>query len=134
MQSNWALPRWLSGKESTGQCRQCRRRGFDPWVWKIPQRRKWQPAPVFLPGRFHRRRSLVSYSPWGCKGVRYDLATEHYTICRRSYPGCSGGWQVLSAGSCQSCPPPAFCPQGFLPSFSVRKLSSTDLLYIPYQW
>ena len=23
----------------------------DPWVWKIPCRRKWQPTPVFLPGR-----------------------------------------------------------------------------------
>ena len=33
----------LSGKESTCQCR---RRGFDPWVGKIPWRRKWQPIPV----------------------------------------------------------------------------------------
>ena len=24
--------------------------GFDPWVGKIPWRRKWQPTPVFLPG------------------------------------------------------------------------------------
>ena len=29
---------------------QCRRLGFDPWVRKIPWRRKWQPTPVFLPG------------------------------------------------------------------------------------
>ena len=26
---------------------------FDPWVGKIPWRRKWQPTPVFLPGKFH---------------------------------------------------------------------------------
>ena len=25
--------------------------GFDPWVGKIPWRRKWQPTPVFLPGK-----------------------------------------------------------------------------------
>ena len=25
-----------------------RRQGFDPWVRKIPWRRKWQPTPVFL--------------------------------------------------------------------------------------
>ena len=25
---------------------------FDPWVGKIPWRRKWQPTPVFLPGKF----------------------------------------------------------------------------------
>ena len=30
-------------------------------------RRKWQPIPVFLPGEFHGQRSLVGYSPWGCK-------------------------------------------------------------------
>ena len=28
---------------------------------------KWQPTPVFLPGEPHRWRSLVGYSPWGCK-------------------------------------------------------------------
>ena len=30
------------------------------------ERRKGQPNPVLLPGKFHRR-SLVGYSPWGCK-------------------------------------------------------------------
>ena len=46
---------------------QCRRPGFDPWVGKIPWRRKWQPTPVFLPGESHAQRSLVGYSPWGHK-------------------------------------------------------------------
>ena len=45
---------------------QFRRHGFDLWVRKIPWRRKWLPAPEFLPGRFHVR-SLASYSPWGHK-------------------------------------------------------------------
>ena len=26
----------------------------NPWVGKIPRRRKWQPTPVFLPGKFDR--------------------------------------------------------------------------------
>ena len=30
-------------------------------------RRKWQPTPVFLPGKSHGQRSLVGYSPWGHK-------------------------------------------------------------------
>ena len=30
-------------------------------------RRKWQPTPVFLPGKFHGQRSLTDYSLWGCK-------------------------------------------------------------------
>ena len=34
---------------------------------RVPQRRKWKPTPVFLPGEFHAQRSLVGYSPWGCK-------------------------------------------------------------------
>ena len=41
--------------------------GFDPWVGKIPWRRKWQPTSVLLPGKSHGQRSLVGYSPWGHK-------------------------------------------------------------------
>ena len=50
------LPRWLSGKESTCQCR---RHGFSPWVGKIPWRRNWQPTPVFLPVKSYGHRNLV---------------------------------------------------------------------------
>ena len=42
-----------SGKESACQCRGCKRHRFDPWAGKIPWSRKWQPSPVFLPGKFH---------------------------------------------------------------------------------
>ena len=41
--------------------------GFDPWVRKIPWRRKWQSTPVFLPGECHGQMNLVGYSPWDCK-------------------------------------------------------------------
>ena len=63
------LPRRLSHKESTCQCR---RHEFDPWVGKILWRRKWQPTPVFLSGKSH---GLAGYSLWGCKRVRHGLAT-----------------------------------------------------------
>ena len=53
------LPGWLRGKESTCQCSRHQTHGFDPWVGKIPWRRKWQPTPVFLPGEPHGQRSLV---------------------------------------------------------------------------
>ena len=53
------LPRWLSGKESTCQCRRCRRHGFSLWVGKIPWRMKWQLTLVFLPGKSHGQRSLM---------------------------------------------------------------------------
>ena len=38
---------------------------FNPWVWKVPWRKAWQPTPVFLPGESHGHRSLSGYSPWG---------------------------------------------------------------------
>ena len=41
----------------------CRRPGLDPWVRKIPWRRKLQPTRVFLPGKSHRQRNLAGYSP-----------------------------------------------------------------------
>ena len=50
---------------------------FDPWVGKMPWRRTWQPIPVFLPGKFHAQRSLVGYSPWGCKESDTTEATQH---------------------------------------------------------
>ena len=40
---------------------------FDSWVGKIPWRRKWQPTPVFLPGKSQGQWSLAEYSPWGHK-------------------------------------------------------------------
>ena len=66
---------WLSCKEPACQSRIP---GFDPWVGRIPWRRKWQPTPVFLPGKSHGWRSLVGYGPWGHKGVRHDLATKRH--------------------------------------------------------
>ena len=41
--------------------------GFNPWVGKIPRRRKWLPTPLFWPGEFHGQRNLEGYSPWGRK-------------------------------------------------------------------
>ena len=38
------LPRWLSGKEPTCQCKRHRRPRFNPWIENIPRRRNWQPV------------------------------------------------------------------------------------------
>ena len=71
------LPRWLKGEESSCHCR---RREFDPWIGKIPWRRKWEATPVFLPEKFHGPRSLVGCSPWGCKDLytTEQLSTHKY--------------------------------------------------------
>ena len=66
---------WLSGKESTCQCRRCRRHGFIPWDRKIPWKRAWQPTPVFFrilwteePGRLQ---------SMGSQRVGHDWAAKH---------------------------------------------------------
>ena len=61
------VPWWLSDKESACQCRTLR---FNSW------RRKWQPTPVFLPGKSHGQKSLAGYNPQGHKRVGHDLATK----------------------------------------------------------
>ena len=61
------FPGGASGKESACSAGDSNKIGFNPWVGKILWRRKWQPTPVFLPGESHGQRSLVGYSPWGCK-------------------------------------------------------------------
>ena len=64
-------------KIKTNTTCQCKRCGFDPWVGKTLWNRKQQPTPVFLPGEFHEQRSLVGYSPWGCKELDTTKRLTH---------------------------------------------------------
>ena len=51
-----------------------RRPGLDSWVRKIPWRKKWQPTPVFWPGKSHgQRRNLVVHE---VAKVRHDIVTK----------------------------------------------------------
>ena len=75
---NWyvlGLLRWL---RQWRICSQPRRLGFDPWVWKIPWRREWQPTAVFFPGVIHGPRNLTGYRPCGCR-VGCDWTTNTNT-------------------------------------------------------
>ena len=85
---------WLCGKESTCQCKRHR---FDPWVGKIPWRRKWQPTPLFLSGKSHEQRSLVGYCPWGHKRVGHDWASKQQNNKNQNQPA------AVAAESLQSC-------------------------------
>ena len=71
------LPWWLRWENV---CLQWGRPAFNPWVGKIPWRRKWQPAPIPLPGKTHGQRSLTGYSPQGSKesGTTEQL---HFHFC-----------------------------------------------------
>ena len=44
----------------------------DPWVEKIPWRRKWQPSPVFLPGESPWAEEPGGLQSMGLQRVRHD--------------------------------------------------------------
>ena len=70
---------------SDGRASACNVR--DPWVGKIPWRRKWQLTPVLLPGKFHEWRSLVGYTPWGRKqSDTTERLHFHFPLCHFSLP------------------------------------------------
>ena len=54
--------------------------GFDPWVGKIPWKRKWQPTPVFLPGKSHGQWSLAGCSLWGYKELNTTYLVNNNKI------------------------------------------------------
>ena len=59
------------------------------WVQSLvqedPLETKWQPTPVFLPGKSHGQRSLASYSPWSRKRVGHDLVFKQQQCQRPGY-------------------------------------------------
>ena len=61
------FPKWYSGKESACSARDARDWCSISGSGRSPWKRAWQPTPVFLPGKFHRQRSLAGCSPWGLK-------------------------------------------------------------------
>ena len=67
------------------QCSRDKRCGFNPWVWKILWRRKWQPTPIFLPGNSQGQSSLASYSAWGSQRVGHGFATHSALYFLPSY-------------------------------------------------
>ena len=71
---SWGFPGGSVGKESicsAGDLLQHRRPSFDPWVKKIPWRRKWQPTSVFLSGKSHGQRSWRA-TVYGAARVGHD--------------------------------------------------------------
>ena len=54
-------------KEFAWEFKRC---GFNPWVGKIPWSKKWQPTPLFLPGKSHGQRSLGGCSPGAAKSQK----------------------------------------------------------------
>ena len=91
----------MSGSLASGPwwlriCLQFKRAEFNPWVGKIPWRRKWQPTLVFWPGKSDGQRSLAGYSPGGCKGSDVTKVTEH-TGNAQKVSGCVAGHSLVGS-------------------------------------
>ena len=56
------LKSFIVSRQLVKNCLQCEKPRFDPWISKIPWRRKWQPVPVSVPEESHEQRSLAGYS------------------------------------------------------------------------
>ena len=133
------LPWWLSGKEPACQCR---RRGFDPWVRKIPWERKWQPTPVILP------ENPMDRGAWHATDTTQWL-NNNKTPNTRKYPEKleeqmgieeSGYIVSLPAYSTTACPPAQFTllhfPFGndYVYGFSGRHLPTSYLKSTGRHW
>ena len=97
---------------------------FNPWVGKIPWRRKWQPTPVFLPGEFHGQRSLVGYSPWGHKGSDMTATNTCHMLVDSICKWFISGLYIVLPGVSQSetsSPEETHGPPGTVPSQSTWK-------------
>ena len=57
--------------------------GSTPGLGGSPGEGNGNPLQVFFPGKFHGQRSLVSYSPWGCKesNTTEQLTHTHTQMC-----------------------------------------------------
>ena len=67
---------YLSSIPGGSDGKECKTLRFNPWVKKILWRREWLPTPVFLPGEFHRLRSLAGYTVHRVTRVGHDLVTK----------------------------------------------------------
>ena len=100
--SHWGFPGGTSDKEPACQHRTRKGCRLDPWVRKIPWRRKWQPTPAFLPGESHGQRSLgatvhgVSRSRTRLKRLSTQSLRNGHTWAARPH------WGVCDIPSCPS--------------------------------
>ena len=94
-----------------------RRHGSDPWVGKIPWRRKWLPSPVFLPGDFHGQRCLLANLPSGAAAPW----TGHWSFSSQV------GFPIRSSliSGCTS-PSTPVCLHGTLCTYSRGKIVSKE--------
>ena len=104
--------------------------GSIPGSGRLPWRRKWQPTPVLLPGKFHGQRSLAGYSPRG----RQELDTAEHTLLSRAGRGRRGASicctcpKGQAVGSLSCCP----CFLSYLGQWCIHHLQC--LIFLGFHW
>ena len=69
---------------------------LDPWIRKMPWSRKWQPAPVFLPGKLHGQRRLAGSKVHGAAKSRTQLSNSTHTHTQtEQLPELALGWEMF---------------------------------------
>ena len=87
------------GGSGKGSACQRRRRRFSPWVRKIPWRRRWQPTPIFLPGKSHGQSSLVGLAT---KQLSWTFLTGQDLVVTASLNICLSGNVLFLTSSWRS--------------------------------
>ena len=92
VKNTYGIRMWFNSKQSSCQCRRCKRGGGSiPGLERLHLRKKWQPTPVLLPGKSHGQRSLVGFSQWRCKDSNTNEQITHvkwqpiYQSCQRCH-------------------------------------------------
>ena len=107
---------WHSDKNLPANAGDIGDMGSIPGWGKIPWRRAWQPAPVFLPGESHGQRSLADYSPQGLKELGMMVGTEHACFSTFHWKSNTASWLIHQTSS----KPVQIEAPGFAPEVSFR--------------
>ena len=123
------------------------------WFWDVESsflrtsivtiwRRNRQPTPVLLPGKFHRLRSLVGYSPWGRKESDttewlHIHSNHHSSTCWGISQGfCTPAVFISVSSVAQSSPTlwdPMDCStRGFPVHHQLQELAQTHVHWVGY--
>ena len=68
----WTRHLVLQQQRISLQCRRPKKHKFDPWMGEIPCRRKWQPTPLFLPGKILWTEEQGGLQSMGTQRVGHD--------------------------------------------------------------
>ena len=98
---------FLGGSDVNASAWNAGDQGLIPGLGRSPGEEKWQPTPVLLPEESHGGRSLVGYSPWGCKEwdrtEQVHFSLFHLLMEKDKRLMEASSWERLTEGETGSC-------------------------------